>query len=42
METGHKPVIDTVYDFNQVNQAIERMQLGNNQGKIVLKIREEE
>ncbi|QHM57317.1 MULTISPECIES: NADP-dependent oxidoreductase [Leuconostoc] len=42
METAHKPVIDTVYNFNQINQAIERMQLGNNQGKIILKIGEEE
>ncbi|MBZ5962910.1 NADP-dependent oxidoreductase [Leuconostoc gasicomitatum] len=37
-ENAVQPVIDTIYDFNQVDLAIDRMKLGNNQGKILLNL----
>jgi len=41
-QTDNKPIIDTIYDFEQAEEAIQRMKLGNNQGKILLKLKKKE
>lgn len=41
-EANIKPVIDSVYPFDQVNAAIAKIATGHSQGKVILKVDDEE